>query len=445
MKKFDVVIIGAGPGGYKSALLLGKAGKTVCMIEKTPEKVGGTCLNEGCIPAKNYIETASFIQKIEMFKANGIRATFEGLDIEGVKSNTTAVKDELRKGITFILSTVNVETVYGTAVFSGKNSVRVDGEEISFEKCIIASGSVVSPHPALTFDGKTILSSSDIFNLSSFPKKIAIVGGGAIGCEFATFFNFIGSDVTMIIRGEHLLSKEDTDVSKTLERAFRKKGIQILSQSTIHKSEKTQNGITLFLENKTVEADMALVCTGRVPNTKDLGLEIAGVERDEKGYILVNENFVTTQSHIYAVGDCINTYAYAHTAYKEAKVAAYNIINGNSMINDSLTPDGIFSEPQIAVCGLKEKEAEKQGIKIEIKKVYFKGNAKAKIEKDDSGFIKLISEPGTNRLLGAAAIGVKATEIIHELLIAIEKGMGLDEMEKLIHIHPTIAEQIGTI
>lgn len=445
MKKYDVVIIGAGPGGYKAAFILGKAGKTVCMIEKAPEKIGGICLNEGCIPAKNYIETATFIKKIEQFRANGIKASFDGLDIDALKENTASVIDELRKGITFILSTVNAQTVIGTALFASENSVSVDGEEIGFEHCIIATGSIAAPLSALPYDGEKILSSSDVFKLSDFPEKIAIIGGGAVGCEFATFFSFIGSEVTMIIRGEHLLSKEDKDLAKALEREYRKRGIKILSKSTVTKSETSGKGVTLFLEEETVETDAVLVCTGRVPNTKDLELENAGVERDEKDFIKADETFATSQKHIYAVGDCINTVAYAHTAYKEAKVASYNIINGGSSTNSSLNPNGIFSEPQIASCGLKEKEAQEQNIAVEITKLYFKGNAKAKIEKDDSGFIKLITGPGSKKILGAAAVGVKATEIIHELLIAVEKEVSLEELEKLIHIHPTIAEQIGTV
>ncbi|MFA6188395.1 MAG: dihydrolipoyl dehydrogenase [Sulfuricurvum sp.] len=445
MNHYDVIIIGAGPGGYESAIQLGKAGLKTLLIDKTKERIGGTCLNEGCISTKNYLESAGYASKAPYFLECGLDLQIKGLDLARLRERTVSLKDELRSGVVWQLDQAGVEMVYGFASFVDEHTLDVSGEAISFDKCIIATGAKVREAPVLPLDGKQIVSSSDLFELDTLPKSIAIVGGGPIGCEFATFFSAFGVDVTLIARGSQLLSTEDEDVAKALLRAFKKNGIKVITSSAVQKVEVTMQGVELDvvgeIEEK-IKCELVLCAIGRDPNIEELRLENANVQRDDKKFITVTGTFQTTQKNIYAIGDCINTPAYAHTAYAEAKIAAVNIINDGDAVNTHVTPSTIFTVPQVASCGLSEKEAKEQGIAIEVKKAFFKVNAKAKIIGDDSGFVKILICPERGTILGASIIGVEATEVIHELLIAVEKKLTASELTSTIHVHPSVSEII---
>lgn len=443
MKHFDAVVIGAGPGGYEAAIQLGRAGLKTLLIDKSKERIGGTCLNEGCISTKNYLESAGYVSKAPYFQECGLDLLIKSFDLGRLRAKTVALKNELRSGVVWQLDQSKVEMMYGFASFVDSHTLDVSGEAISFDTCIIATGAKVREVPVLPLDGKKIVSSSDLFDLEMLPKSIAIVGGGAIGCEFATFFSAFGVDVTLIARGSQLLSSEDEDVAKALLRAFKKNGIKVMTSSAIQKVEVTKRGVELDvlgeIEEK-IQGELVLCAIGRDPNTEELRLENANVQRDEKGFITVTEAFRTTQKHIYAIGDCIDTPAFAHTAYAEAKIAAVNIINERDTVNPHITPSTIFTNPQIASCGLREKEAKEQGIAIEVKKAFLKINAKAKINGDDSGFVKILISPQSDIILGASIIGVEATEVIHEFVIAVEKKLTISELTSMIHVHPSVSE-----
>ena len=445
MKHFDAVVIGAGPGGYEAAIQLGKAGLKTLLIDKSKERIGGTCLNEGCISTKNYLESAGYASKAPYFQECGLDMSINGFDLARLREKTVSLKNELRSGVVWQLDGAKVEIMYGFASFVDAHTLDVSGETISFDKCIIATGAKVREVSALPLDGKRIVSSSDLFELEALPKSIAIVGGGAIGCEFATFFSAFGVEVTLIARGTQLLSAEDEDVAKALLRAFKKNGIKVMTSSSVQKVKVTKQGVELDvagdIEEK-IKCELVLCAIGRDPNTEDISVDNAGVQRDAKGFITVNDAFQTVQKHIYAIGDCIDTPAYAHTAYAEAKIAAVNIINGSETVNTHITPSTIFTNPQIASCGLREKEAKEQGIAIEVKKAFFKANAKAKINGDDSGFVKMIVSPQNDIILGASIIGVEATEVIHEMVIAVEKKLTASELTSMIHVHPSVSEII---
>lgn len=443
MKYAQTVVIGAGPAGYEAALQLAKAGVKTILIEQNKEQVGGVCLNEGCIPTKNYLQCAEFAAKAPLFSSYGLQMPYEGLDINQLFNKTESLKNELRSGVVWLLEQAGVEMCYGRAIFIDANHIDVSGETIGFEQCIIATGSQSREAQNLPLDGKRIISSREVFGLRALPSSVAIVGGGPIGCEFATFFSTFGTEVTMIVRGPQLLSGEDEDASKALLRSFKKRSIKVFASAAILDAQVNEKGVELLIkaENEAqITCEMVLCAIGRVPRIKDLKLENAAIGQDEKGFIEVNEAFQTNQKHIYAVGDCINTPGYAHTAYAEGKIAAHNIITGEAAANTHMTPSAIFSEPQIASCGLNEKEAKKQGRAYEVKKVFFKANAKAKIAGDDSGFIKLIACPRTGAVLGACVVGMQATELIHPLLLAVEKKLTLQELSTLICVHPTLSE-----
>ncbi|QOY51947.1 dihydrolipoyl dehydrogenase [Candidatus Sulfurimonas baltica] len=444
MREYEVVVIGGGPGGYQAALELGKAGVKTLLIERCKERVGGTCLNLGCIPTKNYLHTASFISKIPYFEQMGLSLDYKGLNLVQLKEKTTALITEIRTGVLWMLEQSKVELFYGSASFVDANRVDVDGEIIAFEKCIIATGSHVRELPQLPIDSSSIISSDDVFKLSAIPKSIAIIGTGPIGCEFATFFSALGVDVTLIGRSTQLLPSEDEDVSKALLRVFKKSNINVLTSSTIEKVKVNKDEVELFLNDtqESIKCELVLSATGRIPNTDGVKLENSGVKKDERGFIEVSPSFQTSQEHIYAVGDCIDTPAYAHTAYAEAKIVAKNIVSNESKTNTHITPSTIFTNPQIASCGLKEREANQNGIEIEVKKAFFKVNSKAKINGDDSGFAKLVVCAKSGVILGAVIIGVEATEIIHEIVLCVEKKITMNELRAVIHAHPTVSEII---
>ena len=445
MKNYDVVIIGAGPGGYEAALELAKAGLKTLLIDKSKERIGGTCLNEGCISSKAYLEHADYVLKASNFSNCGLALDIKGFDMGRLREKTVSLKDEIRSGVVWLLDQAGVELLYGSAKFADINTLEVSAEKISFEKCIISTGSQVRVIPILPLDGKKIISSKEVFELDHLPASICIVGGGPIGCEFATFFNAFGVEVTIIARGTQLLSSEDEDVSKALLRAFKKKNIKVITSATVKSVQVDEKGVELIVEAQAeehVQSELVLCASGRTPYTQELKLENAGVELNARGFVGVDASFQTSQKHIYAIGDCIDTPAFAHTAYAEAKLAAENIISGLAATNVHITPSTTFTDPPVASCGMKEREAKEQGREVEVKKAYFKVNAKAKIHGDDSGFSKIIVCAQSGIVLGASIIGPEATEIIHELVLAVEKELTYVELKGMIHAHPTISEII---
>ena len=444
MKHFEVVVIGAGPGGYQAALELGKASVKTLLIDKAKENIGGTCLNVGCIPTKSYLESASFISKIPHLKQMGVDLDFKGLNLKQLRDKTIALKNEIRTGVLWMLEQSKVEIIYGTASFIDTKTIKLNDENISFDRCIIATGSKVRELPQLPIDSKYIISSNDIFNLLTLPKSITIIGVGAIACEVATFFNAFNVDVTLIGRSNRLLPNEDEDVSKALSRVFKRLNIDIKTSTTIAKAELNEKGVKLLFNEtqENIQSELVLSAVGRVPYSDGLNLKNADIKQDEKGFIKVNPSFLTSQEHIYAIGDCIDTTAFAHTAYKEAKIVTQNIIANESKTNTHIIPSTIFTNPQIASCGLKEKDAKEQNIEVEIKKAYYKVNARAKIHGDDSGFAKVVISAKSGVILGATIIGIEATEIIQELVFAVEKKITITELREVIHAHPTVSEII---
>lgn len=446
MKNYDVVVIGAGAGGYKAALMLCKSGFKTLLIEKSKEKIGGVCLNEGCIPAKTYLQSAELFLKTKWYSELGIELELKGFDLQKLKNKSKDLKDEIRTGVSWLLEQAGVECIYADAVFKDKDTIEVNDLSIGFKKCIIATGSVIRRDPLLPIDGKYIISSHEVFQLEKLPESITIIGGGAIGCEFAVFFNALGVDVTMVSKKEYLIPNQDIDISKALMREFKKRGIKIITFSKVSKMQIKNNRVVLNMNmdnESTIESDMVLLAIGRDPNSKELGLENTDVKVDEKGFVKVNEIFETKQKNIYAIGDCISTLSYAHVASSEAKTVAFNIINNEAIINNSVVPSVVFTIPQIASCGINEKEAKKKNIDVSINKNYYKANPKAKILGDDAGFIKFIIDSKSDEVLGASIVGVEASELIHIITVAIDNNIKYEQLKNSIYAHPTVSEIIA--
>ncbi|HIP29551.1 MAG TPA: dihydrolipoyl dehydrogenase [Sulfurospirillum arcachonense] len=440
---YDVIVIGAGPAGKNVALNLEKSGLHVAIIEK--DRVGGTCLNEGCIPAKLYLESSSYVAKLKHFSNYGVHVDNLSFDLEELKTKKDELLTLLRDGAIGKLDKSKVEFFQGEATFVDKNSVKVEDKILSADKIIIASGSTHRPHPLLEIDGKQIISSKEVFELKNLPKSVLVVGGGAIGCEFATFFNSLGAEVHIAEFTSQIVPAEDSDVAKALQRELQKKGIKITVDANVTSFEKKQNSIeiTMQTKNKELIADygLVLVSIGRAPNTANLKLENADIQ-SERGFVTVSEQLQTSTSNIYALGDVIPTPALAHAAYNEADILASNIINNSTCKPSKIIPFVTFCQPQVASIGKNEKTLKAEGTEYKVVKHFFKSSAKAKIKGDDGGFIKLLCEKETGIILGGAMIGHDTTELIHELLIAIEKKTSLEEISKMVFAHPTLSESL---
>lgn len=446
MYDFDVIVIGAGPAGYEAASLLGAGGKSVCIIEKGEESVGGTCLNEGCIPAKNFLETSAYMKKQEYFKRCGVNATAATLDMMTLKASTYCLIQDLKFGIFAKLKKSKVTIEYDSASFVDNHTIKLanQAKNITAKDIIIASGSAHRDHPLLKLHDETIISSREVFKLESIPSSILVIGGGAIGCEFASFFNALGATVHIAEFASNLVAFEDDDVSKTLKREFEKKGITVDVNANVTQYSIDNKGVEVTIdtgkkqEMKTFEK--VLISIGRIPNTSDLALENIGVELD-RGSISVNENLQTLRhDNIYAIGDILKSPALAHVAYYEAKRAVQHILGKETFSKDYIFPSVTFCTPQIASIGKGEKALKEAGIKFKNQKLFFKTNAKAKIKGDDSGFVKILYNEDTSLILGASIIGNDATELIHQFLIAINAKLTLNDLEKMIFAHPTLSE-----
>lgn len=443
---FDIIVIGAGPAGYEVASLLSLGGKSVCIVDKSENQVGGTCLNEGCIPAKNFLETASYMKKSEYFQSCGVDISISGFDIEKLKHNTHNLIEDLKQGILSKLKKCGVQIKYGMASFINENSIKVNDEIISAKKIVIATGSSHKNHPLMNLHKDKIISSKEVFSLKHIPKSILIVGGGTIGCEFATFFNSFGCDVDIAEFTSRLVPIEDDDISRTIKREFEKKEIKVYLNANVTTCDIKENGVETTIDlGKKQEVkiyEKILISIGRIPNTSKLNLQNANIQED-RGFVEVNDKLQSlTNKNIYAIGDVINSPALAHVAYYEAKRVAAIILEKEAMKKDVIFPSVTFCSPQIASVGISEKALKERNINFKIKKLFFKSNGKAKIKGDDSGFVKIMYDESNGVILGAAIIGNDSTELIHEFVIAINANLCIDDLSKMIFAHPTLSESI---
>jgi dihydrolipoamide dehydrogenase len=431
MGKYHTIIIGAGPAGYTAALKLAEAGKSVCLIDKSKEHVGGTCLNRGCIPTKSILESANLYKRIQEAKTFGIDASSKNPNLETILEKANNNVSLLKKGLLSLLKNKKVNLEFGTASFLSPEKIVIknkdQSKEIEAENFILATGSKPKELPGFEIDNEKIFNSNRLFKKLPEANNLLIIGGGYIGCEFAQFYNALGAKVTIVDIAESLLPGQDKDVVKILEREFSKKGIKIL---TAHKTTVTD------LE----QFDAAIIVVGREPNLDSLNLANIGIKLEKK-FIKVDKNFRTTVTNIYAIGDLINTPMLAHVAFAEGEKSADYILGEEPKpIDYKLVPEVIFAEPQIASIGLKECEAKKKGIEIEVKKKFFRAVAKARILGEVSGFAKLIANKNSQKLIGASIIGPQATELIHILSGWIKNSSSIQEVEEAIYAHPTLSE-----
>jgi len=438
---YDLVIIGAGTGGYSAARRAAELGAKVCIIEK--EQLGGVCLNKGCIPTKFMINTARILSDIGRSSKFGIETKGYSLNIAKMLEARTLIIEKLRRDMKILLNRLNVKIIKADAKLKDPNTVDASGKYIKAKYIIIATGSSSIETDKLRFNHRNIISSADILNLKEIPFSLIIAGAGYIGCEFACIYNQFGCDVSIVEAESQILPKQDKEIARRLMQSMKKRGIKVFLGSRI-KDLKAKNGnkvIALLENNQTVEAEKLLLTIGRRPNTENLGLESIGVEL-KNGSIIVNNNLRTSIGNIYAIGDVLGNFYLAYTASYEGTVAAENIFNKPHQLNYGTVPNCIFTTPEVASAGLTETQAKEKGYDVTMVNYPFIASSKAQIINETEGIIKLVNDSRTGRILGAQILGPQANELILELVIAINSNMTAKDLYCAIHPHPTLSEAI---
>ena len=446
--KLDIAIIGAGPGGYVAAIRAAQLGLTVAVVEMdTP---GGVCLNWGCIPSKNLIQQAEDYQVLHTLEKLGVKVDRSGLDYGKVHANSRAAANTLAGGVSGLLRKNKVKIIKGRARLAGPGKVAIEGgATLSANNILIATGSRPLEVKGFEFDKKQVLSSTGILDLKTLPKSLVILGGGAIGCEFAFVMNAFGVAVTVVEMTEHLLPTEDFECAAVLAASFDKAGITVHTGTRATGLTRSAKGVSVALDTpageSTVEAEKALVVFGRRPNTEDLGLDSAGLKADARGFIPVGDYNQTAAKGIFAIGDVTSTPLLAHVASREGELAVEFIAgHGGQMkrVNPAEVPSAIYCEPQVAGFGLREDDAKTGGITIRKSVFPYRGIGKAVAVGKHEGLVKLIADPDTGEILGGHVVGLNATEILHEILLAKTAELLPEDITRMIHAHPTLAEGV---
>ena len=437
MPGYDLVVLGGGPAGYPAAIRAAQLGARVGLIEA--EKLGGVCLNWGCIPTKTMHAAAHLMEAGRSSEYSETPA----VDMKSLSEHRAKVVDRLVSGVQKLLKKRGVEVIRSRGRLISPGEVKIDsGDTVKGDKIIIATGSSAMKLPGMEFDGKLILSSKDLLNLDHLPSSLLIIGGGVIGSEFASIFNSLGTEVTVVEMLPSLVSGESDRISKYLRMFFRKKGIKVHLGARVEKIDRGGDGITAHLDDGTViESSATVLSVGRVPNIEDIGLREVGVETEDSA-IRVNGRMETNVQGVYAAGDAVGGYLLAHVATREGLVAAENAMGGDREVDYSLVPSTVYTIPEIAHVGLNMKEAESSGIECDRGQFPFSANGKALGLDEPDGFVAWVAEQKSGKLLGLHIIGPNATELVSIGTVAVSNGMTAEEFETLIFPHPTLGEAI---
>jgi dihydrolipoamide dehydrogenase len=447
-KHFQLVIIGTGPGGYVAAIRAAQLGLKTAVVEK--DELGGTCLNWGCIPTKAWIVTAHLYEQIKHAKDFGIDVGEPKINWGQLVARKNKVVKQLTGGVGALLKGRKVEIFRGRARLTAANRMIVEGadgkkEEISADHVMLATGAEATIPPGFKLDGERVITSKEALDLTKQPKRVAVLGGGVVGTEFACFFAAIGSEVTLIEMLPRLVPAEDDEIADALVRELKKQKIALHLGTKVEGMKDGPGGaVTLTMSGgKTVEVDCVLVATGRRPYSAELGLDKVGVAVADRGKIVVNDRLQTNVKGIYAIGDVTDIKQLAHFASAQGKSAAEIIAGHPAQINWRAVPAATFTNPEIASVGLTEREAKAEGREVKVGRFPFRAHGRNIAEGEISGFVKLVGDAGTDQVLGAHIIGAKASELIHECSLAIAADLNLHDLAQAIHAHPTVTEAIG--
>lgn len=441
-KKFDIAILGSGVGGYPAAIRAAQLGKSVVLIEAGV--TGGTCLNRGCIPSKALIASGEILRKVKEAEEFGIHIGSITFDYSKMVTRKDAVVSKVRKSLEGLIAANKITLLKGFGKLTSPRTIKVTGQDnaiIHADKIILATGSEPKNMAAFPFDNERIFDSTALLELKILPKKIAIVGGGVIGCEFASLFSVLGVDVTIIEMMPSIIPMEAENVSATLARAFQKKGIKIETNALVQGIDRSSHGVVIKLAGgKTVEADIALVAVGRSLNTQGIGLEAAGVLVESNGLIKTNEKMETNVPGIYAVGDIASKWWLAHVASHQGIVAAKNAAGKEARMNYNAIPNVIFTDPEIGTVGLTLEQAIEQGYPATLGAFPFQALGKSQATMETEGFAQVVTDKRTGQILGAQIVGHEASSLVAEMAVAIGNELTIESISETIHAHPTVAE-----
>ena len=445
---YDVIVLGSGPGGYVSAIRASQLGLKVAVIEK--ESLGGICLNWGCIPTKALLKSAQVFEYINHAEDYGITVKEANADFPAIIKRSRDVADGMSNGIAYLLKKNKVEVIYGFGKVKPGNkvAVTVDGKSTDYtaKNIIIATGARSRQLPNLPQDGKKIIGYRDALVLAKAPKKMVIVGSGAIGVEFAYFYNAMGTDVTVVEFMPNIVPIEDVDISKQLQRSFKKSGIKVMTNSSVEKVDTISSGCKVFVKTKkgeeTIECDVVLSAVGIVANIENIGLEEVGI-KTEKGKILVDNYYKTNVNGYHAIGDVLPNHSLAHVASAEGITCVEKIAGQNpEPIDYGNIPGCTYASPEIASVGMTEAAAKEAGYEIKVGKFPFTASGKASAAGHKDGFVKVIFDAKYGEWLGCHMIGYNVTELIAEAVLARKLETTGHEVLKAIHPHPTMSEAV---
>ena len=449
--RFDIVILGGGMGGYVAAIRAVQLGKTVALVEK--DKLGGTCLHTGCIPTKALLHTAELYHDAQNSATSGVRVSGVELDWAAANQRKQKIVDQLHKGVQFLMKKNKVEVVNGNGVFESSTRVRVERPDgagtIEGGNVIIATGSHPKSLPGVEIDGQRVINSDHALALTEIPKSAVIVGAGAIGVEFASMWNDLGSEVTLVEALPRITPLEDAEVSEVVSRAFTKRGVKVVAGARLDLKSVKAKGDKVRLHYDSddggadLTADVLLMAVGRGANVEGLGLENTGVKVD-KAWVMVDDDLRTDDPAVFAIGDVVGGYLLAHVASHEG-IHAVEVISGEShaQLNYNQMPRCTYSRPQVASVGLSEEQAREAGVEVKTGKFPFSALGRAMINGDTDGFVKVVTDAGTGEVLGAHLVGHNVTDLIAEPALGQLLEGTAWEVGLSVHAHPTLSEAVG--
>lgn len=453
-EQFDVTIIGSGPGGYVAAVRAAQLGLKVAIVEKEPgTRMGGTCGLRGCIPTKALLNAAHLYEKAGHFENYGLKVEGLSFDWAGVQKYKSDVVSKNSAGVSYLMKKNKITVFGGFGKITGKGKVEValEGgkkETVNTKNIIIATGSVVRPIPGFETDGKQVVNSDHILELTNVPKSMIVMGSGAVGVEFASVYARFGCDTTVVELMDRIVPIEDADVSKELERSFKKRGIKCMTGVKLDKMEKGKKSVKVSGKDAkgndvSLEAEMLLVAVGRMPYLQGLGLENTKVKVNERGTVEVNEYCETAEPNVFAIGDVIATPWLAHLASKEGIMVVEKLAGKKvEPINMRLVPNCTYCDPEVASVGLTEAKAKEAGYDVKTGKFPFSASGKARILGETDGFVKIVSEKKYDEVLGVHIIGPHATELLAEACVGMALETTADELGRIMHAHPTVSESV---
>ena len=451
MEEFDVVVIGGGPGGYVCAIRAAQLGNKTACIESRGA-LGGTCLNVGCIPSKSLLHASEMYSKAQNeFQHIGINTGALSLDLAKMMDHKAKSVEGLTKGIEFLFKKNKVTYLKGHGSFKNKNTLEVKDssgsvQEIKAKNIIIATGSSVLSLPNIKVDEDTIVSSTGALSLKKVPKKLIVIGGGVIGLEMGSVWLRLGSEVEVIEYMDHITPGMDREICDNFLKILKKQGMKFHLSTKVLDVKKSSDGVTVFVENNgqkmEMTGDIVLMSVGRKPNTEGLNLEAAGINKDQKGRISIDKKFKTNVDNVYAIGDVVEGPMLAHKAEDEGMAVAEFISGKYGHVNHDTIPGVIYTSPEVAAVGKTEEQLKQAGIEYNVGKFPFMANSRAKINNDADGFVKILADKATDKILGVHMIGPDVGTMIAEVVLAMEFGASAEDIARTCHAHPTLTEAV---